>query len=401
MKEDSYERLVEFIDSRPGSWQRDIAAAPYFVNVKPHPALPLYKLKYSQFESPFDDPIVRCCRGSVVEVIDGKAKLVQAPFYKFCNRGETVGEDEITFPAWALDKVDGSLAIYSKYDGKDLWTTSGSFAISSECPDDYDNETEPETLGLKTFEDLIYYSIEKAGGGWKDAVTEGWTLMFEILSPRNRIIVKNYRTELVFLGARGPDFVELDPVDAKLKFDIPFRVPQMTRVLSWEDVEKLLAREYTSGIEREGLVILDDRWHRVKIKSDAYRALKFVKGEDNFNERRIFEAIASGDIDDAVSAWPEITNRVETTRAKLEKVKTTIGFAVQIGHDIYAEAFSETGDHKAAKKRLAEQVVQRPKCSHQWLFAGAGRDVADATKQLVEKLTYDKFSSIVSEVGLT
>ena len=401
MKEDSYERLVEFIDSRPGSWQRDISAAPYFVSVKPHLGLPLYKLKYSQFESPFDDPIVRCCRGSVVEVVDDKARLVQAPFYKFCNRGETVGEDEITFPAWALDKVDGSLAIYSKYRGEDLWTTSGSFAIGSDCPDDYDDETEPETIGLKTFEDLIRYSVEKAGGGWKDAVLGGWTLMFEILSPRNRIIVKNYKTELVFLGARGPDFVELDPVDAKLKFGIPFRVPQMTRVLSWEDVEELLAREYTSGIEREGLVILDDRWHRVKIKSDAYRALKFVKGEDNFNERRIFEAIASGDIDDAVSAWPEITNRVETTRAKLEKVKTTIGFAVQVGHDMYAEAFSKTGDPRAAKKRLAEQVIQRPKYSHQWLFAGADRDVADVTRQLVERLTYDKFSSIVAEVGLT
>ena len=401
MKTDSYDNLTGFIESRPSTWKEEIAAAPYFVSVKKHPDLPYYKLKYSQFESPFDDPVVRCCRGSVVEVTGGRVRMVQAPYFKFCNRGETRGEDEITFPAYAIDKLDGSLVVLSVQDGVPLWTTSGSFAIGTECPDNYDGETEPETLGLKTFEDLVEYSLDKYGRGWVAGVPNGWTLMFEILSPRNRIIVKNTSTRLVLHGARSPDLVEVEPEYARDLFGVPFEVPEKTRVSSWEEVEEILASKYTSGVEREGLVIRSDDWSRVKIKSDPYRALKFVKGEDNFNDKRIYEAVLSGDADDAVAAWPEIRGRVEATKKRLEGVYDSVRSAVRLGNETFAAAFLETRDKRAAKKVVASLAFTKPEFTRPWLFAGADLDVESGFKKAVGPgFSYEKFRGVCDEIGV-
>ncbi|MDR2181421.1 MAG: hypothetical protein LBN92_01955, partial [Treponema sp.] len=69
---DSWEYLSGFIKTHRDSYAEELAKAPYAVKVKPHPARPsLVMFKYSQFESDFSNPVVRCCRGSVY-IIDGE-----------------------------------------------------------------------------------------------------------------------------------------------------------------------------------------------------------------------------------------------------------------------------------------------------------------------------------------
>ena len=60
------------------------------INVFRHPTLPLVGFKYNQLESPRTHPIVRECRGVVLE--DKTWKLVAKPFNRFFNVGEVQDE---------------------------------------------------------------------------------------------------------------------------------------------------------------------------------------------------------------------------------------------------------------------------------------------------------------------
>jgi hypothetical protein len=387
---DNYKYLIDFIEKDPETWVERLAGAPYFVKAKKHPELPLWKLKYDMFATNFADPIVRCCRGSVVEIFpDGKhAKMAQAPYYKFVGKDYVVGEDDIQFPAWAEDKSDGSLAIWcNMYAHGGLWTTSGAFGLG-EIPAEssFDTDVEPETKGLTTFKDLIEYSLDKQGREWISRVPCGWTLMFEILSPRNRIIVKNAETKLVLHGGRDYKGDEHHADEIAAMFDLPFETPEKWRVESWADVDKLLAERYTDGSKYEGLVICDDRWNRVKIKSDPYKALKYVKGEAGFSPKALFEVIKTGEIDDAIAAWPEITDRaneiVTAWTAFIDKVRNQVA---------QADTTLKTVNNR---KDFAMWVQTQPKWLHSYLFLAGTDNIEERLLKLLNKLDYNEFQTL-------
>jgi len=65
----------------------DDLTAEFGIKITKHPfGLPLVILNYSQFDSPKDHPLVRECRGLVLEV--GSWKIVARSFYRFFNFGE-------------------------------------------------------------------------------------------------------------------------------------------------------------------------------------------------------------------------------------------------------------------------------------------------------------------------
>ena len=88
-----------------------------------HPNLVL--LKYDQLESPLGDPLVRQCRGLIVDEADGY-RVVSRSFDKFWNHGE-VHADTVDFAtATVQEKLDGSLCVLYHHDGAWRVQSSGS-----------------------------------------------------------------------------------------------------------------------------------------------------------------------------------------------------------------------------------------------------------------------------------
>jgi hypothetical protein len=402
---DTYQNLIDFIKNDLSTWEKRLTDEPIVVKPKKHPIYPIYKLKYNQFSSDFSNPIVRCCRGSVVEVDGDSVKMVQMPYYKFVNRGEgeSRGEDKINFEkAWVCDKIDGSLIIFSRYRGERLWTTSGSFETTVETPDVgvTDRSIEPETLHLKTFQGLVDYSVkqveyfDKDGNDWPERIPEGWTIMFELLSPRNRIICKYNKTELVLHGARKPSGEEVSAEKVKSKFDLPFRVVERTPVSSWEDVEKILAEQYTSGINKEGVVVLDSLWNRVKVKSSAYLALKYVKGENNWSQKEIYSCILEGTEDDVIASWPEVTPYIDEIKDTIKKVSDHILNVVTIGKKKLDEL---NGDIKS----FAMWVKEQPQYQQRYLFFVKKPNYEDFVKSTLKDLRWDEVEDLSKSLNET
>ena len=82
---DSWDYLTNFLKKNLNNFEEELAKAPYSVKVKRHPDRPnLVIFKYSQFESDFTNPVVRCCRGSVYDIReDGTVRPYLTPFFKF------------------------------------------------------------------------------------------------------------------------------------------------------------------------------------------------------------------------------------------------------------------------------------------------------------------------------
>src|SRR5271170_7082534 len=81
----------------------------FAISAKRHPQFSnLVHLKYSQIDSPMNEPIVRECRGLIVDQADDW-RIVAAPYRKFFNHGE-VHAAPIDWPtARVYEKLDGSL----------------------------------------------------------------------------------------------------------------------------------------------------------------------------------------------------------------------------------------------------------------------------------------------------
>lgn len=153
------------------------------INTQHHHYAPLTIYNYgqkAQFDGIWDDVTMKC-RGLIVNESTGD--VVARPFRKFFNLGtawrpETNFENLPAFLPEITDKLDGSLGVLYRIGSMCAIATRGSFASDQAAWAS------------------AWYSKHLAKAEWP----EGWTPLFEIIYPDNRIVVK-YETEGLFLLA--------------------------------------------------------------------------------------------------------------------------------------------------------------------------------------------------------
>jgi len=389
---DSWDYLTNFLKKNQNNFEEELVKPPYSVKIKRHPDRPnLVIFKYGQFESDFTNPVVRCCRGSVYDIReDGTVRPYLTPFFKFSNYGET-GADPIDWNGklYVRDKLDGSLLkILKESGGNDLWTTNGSFDLNIEVPELLPAENDENLPPPYTFASLRDYALR----GHEEEIKhlpEGWTFMFELTSPYNRIIVPYKETKLYLLGCRDPQGLEHTPEWAAENFALTFATPH---IFSFKKIDEVIA--YCQAVDSddcEGVVVQDANFNRIKIKTDHYRSLFYLKGEDHFSDERIFFAIKQGSIDDAVVAWPEIRPRTDEITAEWIGFRNSIAALCKKAKDFYQQCKQENEDPKIAKKNYAMYVLDKCQPVSSFLFE-AIKENADL-ETLFNKIDYKELRS--------
>jgi len=367
---DSWDYLTNFLKKHPDTFEEELAKPPFNVKVKRHPERPnLVMFKYSQFDSDFTNPVVRCCRGPVYDIReDGTVKPYLMPFFKFSNYGEN-GADPIDWKGalFVRDKLDGSLLKLLKEPcGGDLWTTNGSFDIGVEVPELIPAANDENLPPPYTFASLRDYALR----GHEEEIKRlpvGWTFMFELTSPYNRIIVPYRETKLFFLGCRDPQSLEHTPEWAAETFGMSFPTPQIYTLKSIDEV--IAYCKTIDSIDREGVVVQDGNFNRIKIKTEHYLSLFFLKGEDHFSDERIFAAIKQGSIDDALAAWPELRQRTDEISAEWAGFRAAVAGLCEKAAAYYRDCREGCADDpKEAKKRYAAFVLSKYKPFSSFLF---------------------------------
>lgn len=262
-----------------------------------HPELVLFK--YDQIESPFAEPLVRECRGIILNEREDW-RVVSRAFDKFFNHGEGLAADVDWSTARTYEKVDGSLCV--------LYAYAGAWHVATTGTPDASGRVGPMQL---KFAELFWRTYAK----YADAPPlghDGRCYFFELTSPHNRVVVPHQDDRLTLLGARHEDGHEVSLDVAREWLGSRFGAARSFDLSSHGGIVETFAE--LNPLHNEGYVVVDSAFKRIKVKHPGYVALHHAK--DGMSVRAFVDIARSGEVSEVVVAFPEFAAEVAAIQSK-------------------------------------------------------------------------------------
>lgn len=248
--------ICDFINEH-SNWEELLSNSPYNLKIKREDNYVLFM--YNQIESDFYNPIVREARGIIID-IDRIVPVCWA-FNKFGNYGEGYVDEIDWSTAHVQEKVDGSII--------KIWN-DGSWHISSNSCIDADKAMLDQS-GVSIGE-----LVRKTGLYFSD-LDPNYTHIFELVSPYNRVVV-DYGSEikLYYTGKRNMITGIEERVD-RIHFLAPaeYNLHDLTDCLA----AVAMLNFNKDSVEKEGFVVVDGNFNRIKIKSPEYVAEHHIRSK--------------------------------------------------------------------------------------------------------------------------
>jgi T4 RnlA family RNA ligase len=303
-----------------------------------HPTLDLTIWNYTekvQYEGLWDE-ITLMCRGLVT---NSKGEIIAHPFRKFFNMEE--GKHTPTSEFEVYEKMDGSLGIFFYYNNEPVFATRGSFTSDQ---------------AIKGREILNKYN-------WEQGTYEGYTYLFEIIYPENRIVVDyNGLEELVVLGvvetATGKECNYDEMVNEGFVL-----VKKYDGIKDYSTLKSMISND------AEGYVVRFSNGERMKIKGEEY--LRLHKIMTNVSTTAIWEIMSNGgDIDAILKDVPDEFYK------KIKSYVSTLKYGYyqywnQLGKTYDYFRFGKYGDIEVepTKKQFAEHIKNHHPIAKSIMFA--------------------------------
>lgn len=311
--------LEEFIVNHKAKWREIITKDPFNITVKKvYEDLydDIYMFSYPNFGADFSLSVVRACRGCVYRINEKEIIPICLPYTKFTNYGERKFDD--LRHDWSsniiTEKIDGSLIKLVKYQGKLLWF------LNNSCNFDVIDTQQYHTDGTLTFKQLLERALKNKKLDEK-YVLEGWTYMFELVSPNHKIVCEYSEDTLYFHGVRDKNGVEHDVNEIEGFDDFP--KPKRAKINTYSDVLKEI--EKINGHNSEGFVAIDKNYHRLKIKCEEYLKLHKIRSTLQ-TEKQILNFYFSGNSDD----YPDYQDIITPIREKIENYRKIFNNIVKL-----------------------------------------------------------------------
>lgn len=301
---------VQWFIEQHSDWEKLLSEKPYCLTMSREQwnDMNLLMLKYSQIDSDFNEPIVRECRGLILN--EDTNEIVSFPFRKFGNVTEGGWVDDIDWStAKTTEKIDGSLLKIVNVKGSLLISTNGTILA--------DNAPVAEQIGCKykSFGEIAREVLESKGIIAKD-FNEGFTYMFELVSPWTKVIVPHKQNDLYFLGCR--DNITLQEVFfADHPLSKKFKTPKIYPLHTLDDC---IATTKEMPWDQEGYVVVDSRFHRNKIKSIAYCSAHHLRNNGVLSYSRAIELVRLNEIDEICAYFEEFRPALEECKSRFWKL---------------------------------------------------------------------------------
>ena len=161
-----------------------------------------------------------------------------------------------------------------------------------------------------TFGELFDKAKENAGLDF-EKLDKGFTYMFELVSPYNKVVVPYKEIAIYHIGTRNNETLE------ELDIDIGVKKPKQYNLNTLEDCIKS-----ASGLpySEEGYVVVDGKWDRVKIKSPQYIAVHHIKNNGDVNIASIIKLIRENEQAEFLNYFPEFESGVETIKGEIQEI---------------------------------------------------------------------------------
>lgn len=318
-------------------YQRTLDAR--YIKVQKHPTLPLLIHNYTDattWDEHWND-VTLTCRGLITHAETGE--VLARPFRKFFNHDQALAPTlDPNEPVTVLAKADGSLGILVLTEEGPIVATRGSFL------------SEQSAWATALYREK--YS--------QFAPNAGWTYLFEIIYPSNRVVV-NYGpfADLMLLGAVDIETGSTVPLDdARSGWEGPvipvFAFTSLSEALSAPEMEN-----------SEGFVV----WHaerdeRVKIKFAEYKRLhKLLTG---INTKHVWEILAAGQdpVEVFAGAPDEFHGWLKTQITTLTTSHSLLATRAQAEYQNVTAELPAGFDRRA----FAQHVQQHPMKTHLFLL---------------------------------
>ena len=303
------------------------------ITTRKHPLYDIYVHNYTikcSFDRKWDD-ITMLCRGLVT---DENGMILALPFKKFFNYGEREIDNKYLLqkPKKLSSKEDGSLGIIFNYNNEWIITTRGSF------------ESDQAIKG----QNILDYQIDLK------SLNKNYTYLTEIIYPENHIVV-NYPQECLYLLGINNN-ISCNELEINFEDDFGFKYPEE---IEFDTLKELMEWMKFQPIENsEGWVALYDDGTRLKVKYENYVKLhKLVIG---LNERRIWENLSAGNINELIKMIPEeYSEWAEKVIFELKKQFNIINLQVDIDYsnlELYRYKNNIINPLNKTRKEIAEEI---------------------------------------------
>ncbi len=246
-----YQALFDSLDDHSfENIKTKLEAGPYYLTVKHSKKLGLYTVSYDQYRSKMDQPLVQESRGTIFEL--GTNRLVCMPFKKFFNYGQVEADHIDWKTAQVQEKEDGSLVKMFWYQGQ--WRVATNSALTA---DHLKNdglsylEMVQEAAAAHGVENLLEYA--------RQHFDQTQIHMFELIHPKNIIVVRHTKPRLVYLGSRCMLSLK------EMNLDLGFPTPKRYTLTNIKDAQTEVA---TFGNDQDGVVVVDANYRRNKLNND-------------------------------------------------------------------------------------------------------------------------------------
>jgi len=327
--------ITKFINDN-SDWEAKLADAPYFVKTKRTGDFVL--LKYSQLNSDFNLPIVRECRGIILDESDNY-RPVCVPFFKFGNVGERYVPEIDWTTARVQEKIDGSLI--KVWHHKGMWRISSNGEIDARNANIYSTPmAKVPSTNLRTLFDEAWSKTGVA----MNSLNKDYTYMFELTSPHNRVIVRYEETTIRHIGTRNNHTLFECDMDIGVLKPLIFPFAALTECI--ESAKQL-------GHSDEGYVVTDQHFNRVKLKSPSYVALSYL-AQGVTTHTKVVEIIQKNEQSEFLSYFPEYKDIFDEALRLIDEFSARQSVELE---EIRAKQF-------ASRKELAEAVAKSdcPEC---------------------------------------
>jgi hypothetical protein len=277
-------------------------------------------LTYDQIEAREQDPLSQQCRGLILR--EGTYDIVACPMFRFFNLEQKETAAEIDWSTACFeDKLDGTMCIAYWDLEQDRWCVGTRSRPEADGNIDESDITFAKLFDLAVKEMNLGNDIQDLmnyGNQGMLQIDKNCTYCFELTSPFNRIVCDYKKLSITLLAVRdNKTLTEYSPevlaanlkVPAVEKYDFKNINHMIQVVKDWDPKEK------------EGVVIKDANFNRVKVKSPLYVIYNHMRDSLSTSYRGCVEVILLEKDDDIIGMMPEmIANRIRRLKPIIAEV---------------------------------------------------------------------------------
>lgn len=337
--------VQKFILDNADCWEKTLSEKPFFVSTSRSEVFGrrLVMLKYSQFDSDFNIPMVRECRGLVLDESNGY-EVVSYAFNKFGNYGEPYCPEIDASTMRVTEKCDGSLMKLVRMNGSDLLISTNGTINAFDAPIAEQVGCRFKSFG-EMFQSVLDEKISAFGDSLLSEIKEGYTYMFEMVSPWTRVVVPYPRENLFLIGIRNNVTFEEERFDTHPLAEF-FDTPKVFSFGSFDDCVKN-ARELPW--DDEGYVVMDGGFNRVKVKSAAWLSAHHLVSNHVLSYERAYELVRKNEVDEVLCYFPDLKAVFDECGKKFD--------ALVAYDDCAWRRFNESGLAGAVRKDQAKFII--------------------------------------------